>query len=41
MVVAVIWLNVPLTLADWIGTAFILATIVILTWRERSSSRTS
>lgn len=41
MIVAVIWLRVPLTLADWIGTAFILATIVILTWRERSKSPVS
>jgi drug/metabolite transporter (DMT)-like permease len=36
MVVAVIWLNVPLTWADWAGTAMILATIALLTWRESS-----
>jgi drug/metabolite transporter (DMT)-like permease len=40
MIVAVIWLHVPLSLADWLGAAFILATIALLTWRERSTATT-
>lgn len=35
-IVAVAWLGVPFGAADWLGTAFILATIALLTLSERS-----
>jgi drug/metabolite transporter (DMT)-like permease len=38
MAVAVIWLQVPLTLADWVGSAFIIATIALLTLRESTQA---
>ncbi len=38
MLVAVLWLHVPLTPADWLGTALIISTILILTWREREAA---
>lgn len=38
-VVAVIWLKVPFGLYDWIGTTFILTTILLLTMKEKSKDR--
>lgn len=34
-VIAVVWLNVPFGIYEWLGTAFILATILLLTLRAQ------